>query len=61
MDEGKHCPFDERTVNPDGKTKVTIRPIALLEALQKLVESVAVDQHADHIIALMQEQGERRG
>ena len=33
-----------------------IRPIALLETPLKLIQSVAVDQHADHIIALMQEQ-----
>ena len=31
-------------------------PIALLDTPLKLIESVAVDQHADHIIALMQEQ-----
>ena len=59
MDEGKRCPFDERTLNPDGTMKVKIRPIALLETLQKLVESVAVDRHADRTDAWFQ--GERRG
>ena len=42
--------------NQDGSKKTKLRPIALLETHLKLIESVAVDQHADHIIALMQEQ-----
>ena len=42
--------------NPDGSKRTKLRPIALLETHLKLIESVAVDQHADHIIALMQEQ-----
>ena len=42
--------------NPDGTKKTKLRPIALLETPLKVVESVAFDQDADHIIALMQEQ-----
>ena len=42
--------------NPDESKKAKLRRIALLETLLKLIESVAVDQHADHINALMQEQ-----
>ena len=37
--------------NPDGSKKTKLRPIALLETPLKLIESVAVNQHADHIIA----------
>ena len=49
--------------NPNGSTKSKLRPIAHLETPLKLI--VAVHQHADHIIALMQEQqvgfqGQRR-
>ena len=42
--------------NPDGSKKTKVRPIALLETRLELIESVAMDQHADHIDALMQEQ-----
>ena len=48
-------PLLEERQNPDGTTKTKTRPIALLETPMKLIESVSVDQHADHIIALMQE------
>ena len=49
--------FRSREVdNPDGSKRKNFRPIAVLETLLKLIESVAVDQHADHIIALIQEQ-----
>ena len=36
--------------------RTKLRPIALLETHQKLIEPIAVDQHADQITALMQEQ-----
>ena len=42
--------------NADGTVEVKVRPVALLETPLKLIELVVVDQHADHIIALMQEQ-----
>ena len=42
--------------NPDGSKRTKLSTIALLETPLKLIESVAVDQHADHIIALVQEQ-----
>ena len=42
--------------NPDGSKRTKLRPIALVETHLKLIESVAVDQHVDRIIALMQEQ-----
>ena len=43
-------PLKREVGNQDGSKRTT------LETLLKLIESVAVDQHADHIIALMQEQ-----
>ena len=49
-------PLTKEVENPDGSKKVKIRPIALLETPLKLIESVAVDQQADTMIALMQEQ-----
>ena len=49
-------PLIREVDNPDGSKKTKLRPIVLLETLLKLIESVAVDQQADHIIALMQEQ-----
>ena len=49
-------PLTREVDNPDGSKRTKLRPIALLETHLKLIESVAVDQHADHIIALMQEQ-----
>ena len=48
-------PLIREVDNPDGSKKTKLRPIALLVTPLKLIESVAVDQHADHIIALMQE------
>ena len=56
-------PLIREVHNPNGSTKSKLRPIAHLETLLKL--KVAVHQHADHIIALMQEQqvgfqGQRR-
>ena len=42
--------------NPDGSKITELRPIALLDTPLKLIKSVAVDQHADDIIALIQEQ-----
>ena len=44
------------SANPDGSTKTKLRLIALLEIHLKVTESAAADQHADHIIALVQEQ-----
>ena len=53
----QNCSAGEREVdNPDGSKRTKLRPIALLETLLKLIESVAVDQHADHMMVLMQEQ-----
>ena len=49
-------PLVKGIVNPDGRTQTNPRPMALVETPLKLIESVAVDQHADHIVALMQEQ-----
>ena len=49
-------PLIREVDNPDGSKKTKLRPIALLETPLKLIESVAVDQHSGHIIALMQEQ-----
>ena len=49
-------PLMKEVENPDGSKKTKIRPIALLEIPLKLIESVAVDQQADTMIALMQEQ-----
>ena len=37
-------PLVKKIVKPDGTTKIKLGPIALLETLVKLVESVAVDQ-----------------
>ena len=56
-------PLIREVDNPNGSTKSKLRPIAHLETPLKLI--VAVHQHADHIIALMQEQqvgfqGQRR-
>ena len=42
--------------NPDGSTNTKLRPIALVETPLDMTESVAVDQRADYIIALIQEQ-----
>ena len=57
MDDGlgKH-PLTREVDNPDGSKRIKLRPTALLETPLKLIESVADDQRADHIIALMQEQ-----
>ena len=52
----QHCSPDERGGQPGRIKENKLRPIALLVTPLKLIESVAVDQHADHIIALMQEQ-----
>ena len=41
----------------DVATKTTLRPIALLEILLKLIDSIAVDQIADHIFALRVQDG----
>ena len=49
-------PLTKEIENPDGSKKMKIRPIALLETPLKLIESVAVDQQADTMIALVQEQ-----
>ena len=49
-------PLTKEIENPDGSKKTKVRPIALLETPLKLIESVAVDQQADTMIALMQEQ-----
>ena len=49
-------PLTREVDNPDGSKRTKLRPIALLDTPLTLIESVAVDQHADHIIALMQEQ-----
>ena len=49
-------PLMKEVENPDGTKKTKLRPIALLETPLKLIESVAVDQQADTMIALMQEQ-----
>ena len=49
-------PLIREVDNPDGSNKTKLRPTALLESPLKQIESVAVDQHADHIIAMMQEQ-----
>ena len=49
-------PLTKEIENPDGTKKTKLRPIALLETPLKLIESVAVDQQADMMIALMQEQ-----
>ena len=54
MAEGEHCSADKRSGHPDGSKRTKLRPIALLDTPLKLIESVAVDQHADHIIALLQ-------
>ena len=51
-----NVPLMREVDNPDGSKRTKLRPIALLETLLKLIESVAVCQHSDHIIALMQEQ-----
>ena len=42
--------------NPDRSKKTKQLPIPLLETHLKLIESVAVHQHTDNIIALEQEQ-----
>ena len=49
-------PLIREVDNPDGSKKTKLRPIALLVTPLKLIESVVVDQHADHINALVQEQ-----
>ena len=49
-------PLTRKVDNPDGSKRTKLRPIALLETLLRLIESVAVDHHTDHIFALMQEQ-----
>ena len=49
-------PLTKEVDNPDGTKKTKLRPIALLETPLKLIESVVVNQQADHLIALMQEQ-----
>ena len=46
-------------MNEDGTTKVKLRQKALLDLLEgpmKLIESIAVDQAADHLMTLMQTQ-----
>ena len=50
------APLIREVDNLDGSKKTKLRPIALLETPLKLIESVAVDEHADHTAALMQEQ-----
>ena len=47
-------PLFREVDNPDGSKKTKPRPIELLETLPKLIESA--DQHADHVVELMQEQ-----
>ena len=49
-------PLIREVDNPDGSKRTKLRPIALLETHLILIESVAVDQRTEHIIALMQEQ-----
>ena len=49
-------PLTREVDNPDGSKRTDLLPIALLETHLKLIESVAFDQHDDHIIALMKEQ-----
>ena len=49
-------PLTREVDNLDGSKRTKLRPIALLETHLKLIEYVAVDQHDDHLIALMQEQ-----
>ena len=49
-------PLVREVKNHDGSTMTKLRPIALLEKNLKLIESITVDQHADHIIAMLQEQ-----
>ena len=49
-------PLIREVDNPDGSKRTKLRPTAPLETPLKLIESVAVDQHTDHIIALMQEE-----
>ena len=56
MAASQHCSADKSGGQPGRIKETRLRPIALLETPLKLIESVAVDQHADHIIALMQEQ-----
>ena len=46
-------PLIKEVVNPDVNNK-DLRPIALLETPLKVIESIDVDQHAVHIVALMQ-------
>ena len=41
-------------MNDDGTTKSKLRPVALLETVLKLVESVVVDQRADHSVTQLQ-------
>ena len=45
------CRYYSKT---DGTTKTKLRLIALLETPLKLIESIAVDQHANHIVAPLQ-------
>ena len=56
MAEANIVPLIREVDTPDGSTKTELRPIALLDTLLKLIGSVAVHQHADHIIALIQQQ-----
>ena len=56
MAESQHCSADKRGGQP-GRVKVNkITTDRTPGTPLKLIEFVAVDQHTDHIIALMQEQ-----
>ena len=46
-------PLEKETMNEDGTNKVKLRLIALLETPVKLIESIAVDLAADHLVTLM--------
>ena len=56
MAASQHCSADKRGWTTRTDQREQLRPIALLETPLQLIKSVAVDQHADHITALMQEQ-----
>ena len=42
----------KESFDPDGSSKTKLSPFSPLETSLKLIESAAVDQHADHIMAL---------
>ena len=56
MAASQHCSADKRGGQPGRNKENKITTDALLETLLELIETVAVDQHAGHIIAPMQEQ-----